>query len=77
MYELGEHGEIVEILVENPEMIGKSIKELDLPANALVVLVRRGDARLIPCGDLVIESGDHVTIMGKMAAVRKTARMFR
>ena len=77
MYELGEHGDIVEILVRNPKMIGKSIKELDLPENALVVLVRRGDARLIPCGDLVIESGDHVTIMGKMAAVRKTAHLFR
>ncbi len=77
MYELGDHGDIVEILVTNPEMIGKAIKELKIPINSIIVLIRRGDDTLIPHGDAVIENGDHITIMGKMKSVRKAVDMFR
>ncbi|MEA1944029.1 MAG: cation:proton antiporter [Euryarchaeota archaeon] len=76
MYELGEQGDIIEIPVKNPELIGKSVRELRLPADVLIVLVRRGDSTLIPHGDLVIESRDCVTIMGARDAVRRAVDMF-
>ena len=76
MYELGERGDIVEIPVANPEMIGMPVRDLQLPTDVLIVLVRRGDATLIPHGDLVIESGDRVTFMGARDAVRKAVDMF-
>ena len=76
MYELGERGDIVEIPVANPEMIGTPVRDLQLPADVLIVLVRRGDATMIPHGDLVIESGDRVTFMGARGAVRKAVDMF-
>ncbi|MEA1893815.1 MAG: cation:proton antiporter [Euryarchaeota archaeon] len=76
MYELGERGDIIEIPVANPEMIGTPVRDLHLPADVLIVLVRRGDATLIPHGDLVIESGDRVTFMGARDAVRKAVDMF-
>nr|QNO45475.1 K(+)/H(+) antiporter NhaP2 [Methanosarcinales archaeon ANME-2c ERB4]QNO46871.1 K(+)/H(+) antiporter NhaP2 [Methanosarcinales archaeon ANME-2c ERB4] len=76
MYELGERGDIIEIPVANQEMIGMPVRDLQLPTDVLIVLVRRGDATLIPHGDLVIESGDRVTFMGARDAVRKAVDMF-
>ena len=76
MYELGERGDIIEIPVANQEMIGMPVRDLQLPTDVLIVLVRRGDATLIPHGDLVIESGDRVTFMGSRDAVRKAVDMF-
>ncbi|MEA3283277.1 MAG: cation:proton antiporter [Euryarchaeota archaeon] len=76
MYELGERGDIIEIPVANQEVIGTLVRDLQLPADVLIVLVRRGDATLIPHGDLVIESGDRVTFMGSRDAVRKAVDMF-
>jgi len=76
MYELGERGDIIEIPVSNPEMIGTPVRDLHLPTDVLIVLVRRGDATLIPHGDLVIESSDLVTFMGARGAVRKAVDMF-
>ncbi len=76
MYELGERGDIIEIPVANQELIGTSVRDLQLPADVLIVLVRRGDATLIPHGDLVIGSGDRVTFMGSRDAVRKAVDMF-
>jgi len=76
MYELGERGDIIEIPVNNMEMIGKSVRELHLPVDVLIVLVRRGDSTLIPHGDLAIELGDRVTFMGARDAVRKAVDMF-
>ncbi len=76
MYELGERGDIIEIPVSNPDMIGTPVRDLHLPTDVLIVLVRRGDATLIPHGDLIIESGDRVTLMGARGAVRKAVDMF-
>ncbi|NOQ33080.1 MAG: sodium:proton antiporter [Methanosarcinales archaeon] len=76
MYELGERGDIIEIPVASPEMIGTSVRDLQLPTDVLIVLVRRGDAMLIPHGDLVIESGDLVTFMGARDAVRNAVDMY-
>lgn len=76
MYELGERGDIIEIPIASPEMIGTSVRDLQLPTDVLIVLVRRGDAMLIPHGDLVIERGDLVTFMGARDAVRKAVDMY-
>ena len=77
MYELGDHGDIVEVPVTNPAMIGKAIKELKIPIDSLIVLIRRDNNTLIPHGDLIIEIGDRITIMGKINVVRKAVDMFR
>jgi len=77
MYELGERGDILEMPASNPEMIGMAVRNLQLPTDVLIVLIRRGDATLIPHGDLVIESGDRVTFMGARDAVRKAVDLFR
>lgn len=75
MCEVGTQGDIIEIEVSNPKVIGKAIKEVDLPKDSLIVLVRRGDQSIIAHGDTVIEEGDHLTIIGQTGAASEAANI--
>ncbi|MGP8322894.1 MAG: cation:proton antiporter domain-containing protein [Methanosarcinaceae archaeon] len=65
MCEVGDEGEILEIKVTNPKVVGKSIKELSLPDNSLLIMVRRNDQSIIAHGNLVLELYDIVTVIGE------------
>ena len=75
MCEVGTQGDIIEIEVSNPKVIGKAIKEVDLPKDSLIVLVRRGDQSIIAHGNTVIEKGDHLTIIGQTGAASEAANI--
>ncbi|HUV81706.1 MAG TPA: cation:proton antiporter [archaeon] len=75
MCEVGTQGDIIEIEVNNPKVIGKTIKEVDLPKDSLIVLVRRGDHSIIAHGDTIIEEGDHLTIIGQTGAASEAANL--
>jgi NhaP-type Na+/H+ or K+/H+ antiporter len=77
MCEVGTQGDIIEIKVSNPKVIGKAIKEVDIPKNSLIVLVRRGDQSIIAHGDTVIEEGDHLTIIGQTGAASEAANIIQ
>ncbi|TVP64118.1 MAG: amino acid permease [Nitriliruptor sp.] len=42
----------------------KRLKELDLPGNLLVALVRRGDRTIVPDGNTMLRPGDRITVIG-------------
>ncbi|MEZ5335996.1 MAG: cation:proton antiporter [Methanolobus sp.] len=63
MCEVGEEGEILEVRVTNPKVAGKAIKELTLPENSLLLMIRRGDQSFIANGNLVLEFDDLVTVI--------------
>ena len=42
---------------------GKQIVEVGLPKSALIVLVRRNDAFIVPRGDTVLEAGDTMLVL--------------
>lgn len=46
-------------------LIGKSMRDLDLPEGALVALIRRGTDVLIPRGNTTLAVGDRITIIGE------------
>jgi len=75
MCEVGTQGDIIEIEVSNQKVIGKALKEVDLPKDSLIVLVRRGDQSIIAHGNTVIEKGDHVTIIGHTGAASEAANI--
>ena len=56
------------------EFIGKALKEIRLPASALVVLVRRDREMLIPNGNTQFEEDDRITIIGEPAVIKKMHR---
>ncbi|WP_340820481.1 cation:proton antiporter [Methanolobus sp. WCC4] len=71
MCEVGEEGEILEARVTNPKVAGKAIKELKLPENSLLLMVRRGEHSFIANGNLVLEYDDLVTVIGEDDAARE------
>jgi len=77
MCEVSSEGDIMEVRVSNRKVIGKAIKDITLPKDSLIVMVRRGDESLIAHGDTTLEEGDHVTIVGKMDAVREATDILK
>lgn len=73
MCEVGEGGDILEVKVTNPKVAGKSIKELSLPEDSLLLMVRRGDESFIANGNLVLEFDDVVTVIGEGDAAKIVA----
>ena len=74
MTDIGRSGDVQEVEVENPELIGKSIREVGpmLPEACLVALVS-GDLHEnaeVPTADYVLEEGDMVTLLGRRESVR-------
>jgi len=66
------------IFVSNRSMVGRRIRDLDLPGtyDALVTRVRRGDADLVGHPDLVLELGDRVRVLAPPARMPELARLF-
>ena len=66
------------IFVSNPEVVGRTLNELNLPQNygALVSRVRRGDIDLLAHGDTVIELGDRVRVVAKRSEMGHLADLF-
>jgi NhaP-type Na+/H+ or K+/H+ antiporter len=72
MTELGRSGDVQEIEITEPSLVGKTIDELDaeLPNGVLIALVGRDGNSQVPSRDFTLQSGDHVTFLGRKSAVR-------
>ena len=53
------------------ELIGKTLRDVELPKSALVVLVRRERSIVIPHGNTLIRNKDRLTIIGDPKDIRK------
>ncbi|MDZ7704639.1 MAG: amino acid permease [Trueperaceae bacterium] len=51
-------------------LIGRPLKELDLPPSTLVALVQRGGDTIVPKGDTVLQESDRLTIIGNPHDIR-------
>jgi Trk K+ transport system NAD-binding subunit len=73
MGEIGQSGDVQEVEVTAPDLVGRTIREVGpkLPDGVLVALVaRNGDVR-VPSADLTLEAGDRITLIGDRAEVRE------
>ena len=66
------------VFVSNPDIVGRSLSELDLPHayGAIVSRVRRGDIDLLARGDTVLELGDRVRIVAKRGDMTRLSALF-
>ncbi len=53
------------------ELIDKQIKDVPLPENALIAVIRRAGRSIIPKGHTILKKGDKLTIIGDPAAMRE------
>jgi Kef-type K+ transport system membrane component KefB/Trk K+ transport system NAD-binding subunit len=61
--------QVGEILVVNPAVAGRSLKDLDFGGDILVLSIRRGGETLIPHGETRLSEGDWITIYGEAEPV--------
>ncbi len=54
---------------------GKTIGQLNLVADTLVVMIKRGEERIVPNGNTVIEAGDTLIISGAVYRDDKISRL--
>ena len=54
---------------EGSPWIGKRIKEIDLPDNTLVIIIKRQNRNIVPKGDSVVKQGDILVLSGLQADV--------
>ncbi len=60
-----ESSELMDFIVPfNSSMIGRSIMDLDLPSDALVVLISREEGTISPTGRTLLEGGDVLVVLG-------------
>ena len=60
----GDEAEALEAVAQpNSDIVGKAIKDLDLPRGALILTIQRGDEVVFPSGDSVIQPGDRIVLL--------------
>ncbi|MDD5167060.1 MAG: cation:proton antiporter, partial [Candidatus Omnitrophica bacterium] len=64
----GIDAELTDMIVPyNSEIVGKMIRDLNVPEKCLIVLISRNDKFVIPSGITVIEGGDVLLVLANMA----------
>jgi NhaP-type Na+/H+ or K+/H+ antiporter len=79
MTDIGRSGDVQEVEVKNPDLIGKPISEIGpmLPEACLVALVsgEGHEHAEVPTADYVLAAGDMVTLLGRRESVRDGMKM--
>jgi len=73
MCEVGGGGDMIEVRVTNPKIVGKALKEITFPEKSLLVMVQRENKSIIAHGSLVLEYDDIVTVIGEGDSAKQTA----
>ncbi len=57
-------------------LIGRAIREIDIPEGCLVAIIRRKGATLVPRGETVLREGDWLTVIGSTTGVRRLRELY-
>lgn len=57
-------------------LIGKPLREINMPVGSLVALVRRGEEIIVPRGDTVLKENDRLTVIGEPSSMRKFHKQY-
>ena len=63
--------EVVETVLQNPQLAHKSLRELKLPDSVLIMALRRSGELIVPHGNTRLEPGDHITLVGAIQEVEE------
>jgi len=68
--------EVIELSVENSEISGSKIREINLPPQSLIVSLTRGDKNILPDGDSTIQKGDYIIIISRKESISQIENTF-
>jgi Trk K+ transport system NAD-binding subunit len=57
-------------------VVGKYIREINIPKECVVAAIIRDNAFVVPRGDTKIEAKDHVIFVGPTATIKKAQDIF-
>lgn len=57
--------DVMETRLRNPQLFGKSVRDLKLPGGMLLLNIQRGNRQIVPRGNTLLEEGDVLTIFGR------------
>ena len=77
MTDLDDEHDITELRLTCPELTAVPLQDLDLPEEAMIVLIRRDGDVIYPRGHTRLQMGDRLTLMGPLEAVQELARRCR
>lgn len=69
--------DVTEVVVGSNGVAGRSLREIELPRDILVLLVRRQNRHVIPHGDTTLEAGDVVTLVGSRRSAERAVRIIQ
>jgi Kef-type K+ transport system membrane component KefB/Trk K+ transport system NAD-binding subunit len=72
LVETFENFRVEEISVLNPELDGSRVKEIPFHKDAILIMVKRGNALYIPHGETYLKTGDVLSIFGTDSALENT-----
>ena len=58
--------EVFEVIVENEQCAGQTLRQLNLPGDILILALRRNGELLVPHGNTHIEINDHLTLVSSL-----------
>jgi len=67
---------VVEVDVSSYRCYGKTLRQLSLPGDVLILALRRQGEVLVPNGDTRIEQGDHLSLVGSLECTEAARDMF-
>jgi Trk K+ transport system NAD-binding subunit len=68
--------EVWEVVVQKGQCAGRTLRQLPLPGDVLVLALRRNGDLLVPHGDTQIACDDRLTLVGSLEWVETTRQMF-
>jgi Kef-type K+ transport system membrane component KefB len=68
--------EVAEVVVNNPACHGRSLGQLGLPGDVLVLALRRDGDLLVPHGNTQVQPGDHLTLVGSLGCIEEARDVF-
>jgi len=67
--------EVREVVVRTPSYFERKLKDVDLPGDLLIMALRREGQLMVPKGEMKLNAGDHLTIVGSLECVDKAREM--
>jgi Trk K+ transport system NAD-binding subunit len=71
MTDLEDEHDLAEVRMGCPDLAGRPLRDLALPAGAMIILVRRNGEVIYPRGHTRLQIGDRLTLMGSVEGVRR------
>ena len=58
------------------KFIGKTMREINLPSDSLIISVKRGDEEILPDGNYSVQAGDTVIMIARRESIEKIEHLF-